>query len=185
MTRKQVRNEKCRCGSGLKFKDCCGRTSSQLYHDATESEIRKKDAETREMYLMLKSQPKHILEKFGFPNLKDLDIVKEILNYWETEEFKQAVWDIDGKPINDELMELKKNELLKSPECVKMHVELRFLILHTPFYYVLAYHIPKSFYRNPLLISAYELYSDPVPLILRTYGSPYQINKFMKTVSKR
>jgi len=45
---------------------------------------------------------------------------------------------------------------------------------------VFAYHIPKSYYKDPLLIIAYELYSDPISIELRTYGSPYEIANAME-----
>jgi hypothetical protein len=114
------------------------------------------------------------------PDLKNLDIVKLILDCWSSEKFKKAVYEIDGKPIDEQQMFEKKNQLLNMTEGVKLQCELRYVILHTPFYVIFAYHVPKSFYVDPMLISAYEIYSDPVSIELRTYGTPYEIDRAMK-----
>ena len=183
MNRKQLRNEKCRCGSGLKFKNCCGRISSQLYHDMPEDLRQRKEKEFQKFYKMFKSLQPIEYSRMGLPNLKDLDFVKMVLDCWDSEKFRKAVYVIDGRSINPEQMTDKKNQLLNMSEGVKIQTEIRFITLHMPHYAIFAYHIPKSFYSDPTLIVAYELYSDPVSIELRTYGSPYEIAKAMEKKS--
>jgi hypothetical protein len=180
MTEKQLRNAKCKCGSGEKFKKCCGKYSSQLYHKMTENEKSTIERKMQEDYDKLKSQPISQLLQAGLPNLKKMDYVKMILDCWSSEIFKTAVYKIDDKPIDENLMSDKKNQLLSMSDGVKLQCELRLVSLYTPSHLIFGYHIPKQYYANPLLIAAYEIYADPVSIELRCYGTPYEIERAIR-----
>jgi hypothetical protein len=175
MDKKQLRNELCRCGSGIKFKKCHGRISGQLYHEISDDVKQSKEKDTHHLYKYFKSFTPKEYAKQGWPNFKDLDFVKMVLEYWSSEKFKEVVFALEGKPVDQQRIEDKKNQLLNMSEGVKIQAELRYFVLHTPFYHVFVYSIPKAFYRDPKLIVSYELYSDPVSMELRTYGSQIEI----------
>jgi hypothetical protein len=156
MNRKQIRNEKCRCGSGLKFKNCCGRISSQLYHEMPEDLRQRKEKEFQEFYKMIKSLPPMEYSRMGLPNLKDLDFVKMVLDCWDSEKFRKAIYAIDGRSINPEQMTDKKNQLLNMSEGVKIQTEIRFITLHMRLSVLGHYKMISGYGTQRLHSEAYE-----------------------------
>jgi len=167
--------EECYCGSGLQYKKCCGRYSTEFYLSKSGQKHREK--KVRGLFDGLKILKPDDYIELSLPSIKDLDFVKMILDYWNSDEFKNNVQAIDGKAIDAEQISEKKQQLLKMTEGMKLIMKLRYFLLHTPFFWILDHFIPKSYYQNPTFIIGYELYSDPVSIEMRCYGWPQDIDE--------
>ena len=146
----------------------------------TENEQQEKEKEVLRFNKALQSFTPNDYCELGLPNFRDQDFVENVLDCWSSERFKKAVNEIDGKPIDTEQMAEKKYQLLTMTYGTELLIKLRYFVLHTPYYWVLDHNIPKSYYSDPLFIISYELYVDPVSIVLRYFGDPEEIDNAIK-----
>jgi hypothetical protein len=116
--------------------------------------------------------------ELGLPDFRNQDFVEEVLDCWNSEKFREAVFEITRKTIDLDRLAEKRHQLLTMTYSRELLIKLHYFVLHTPYSKVWTIEIPESYFdANPLLVIALEIYFDPNASESRFFSDPDEIEQ--------